>query len=98
MTLLFYYLTFLNLIDAFVTWFGLENEFITELNPVMNFIYEVNPLLFICSKAALSLFLLLFIVFKQVPKSGFIKGITLFASFSYTGITLMHGFWLVNIL
>lgn len=98
MILLFYYLTILNLFDAAVTWFGLKNSFITELNPVMNVIYEVNPVLFFVSKAALSFFLLLFILFKQVPRSFWIKGITIFAAVSYTVIVFMHGYWLVQLI
>jgi hypothetical protein len=97
MILLFYYLTILNLFDAIVTWFGLKHEFISELNPVMSAIYDVSPLLFVGLKASLSIFLLLFIILNKVPRSSFIKGITLFASVSYTVIAFMHGSWLVHI-
>lgn len=98
MILLFYFLTILNLFDAVVTWFGLKHSFITELNPLMNVIYEVNPVLFFVSKAALSFFLLLFILFEQVPRSFLIKGITMFAAVSYTAIVFLHGFWLVQLI
>jgi hypothetical protein len=95
--LLFYYLTILNLFDAAVTWFGLKHAFISELNPLMHAVYQVDPLLFVLTKAALSVFLLLFIVLKKVPRSSLIKGVTLFASVSYTVVVFMHAFWLVHI-
>jgi hypothetical protein len=97
MTRLFVYLTILNLFDAAVTWFGLKHAFISELNPLMHAVYELDPLLFVLTKAALSVFLLLFIVLKKVPRSSLIRGVTLFASLSYTVIVFMHGFWLVHI-
>lgn len=97
MTRLFVYLAILNLFDATVTWFGLKHDFISELNPLMHAVYETDPLLFVLTKIALSLFLLLFIVLKKVPRSSLIKGVTVFASFSYTVIVLMHGFWMVHI-
>ncbi|WP_396654858.1 DUF5658 family protein [Mesobacillus jeotgali] len=97
MTLLFYYLTVLNLFDAVVTWFGVKHKLISELNPVMSAIFKVSPLMFVSLKASLSIFLLLFIIFKKVPRSAFIKGLTIFASVSYTVIAFMHGSWLVQI-
>ncbi|WP_102261373.1 DUF5658 family protein [Mesobacillus jeotgali] len=97
MTRLFVYLAILNLLDASVTWFGLKHAFISELNPLMQVVYQVNPTLFVLTKAALSVFLLLFIVLKKVPRSSLLKGVIIFASVSYTAIVFMHGFWLVHI-
>ncbi|NKE07459.1 DUF5658 family protein [Mesobacillus selenatarsenatis] len=95
LTLLFYYLITLNLFDAAVTWIGLENSFISELNPFMHAMYEINPFLFILIKVTLSIFLFLFVLFKVVPQSTLIKGITVFASAAYTAVVFMHVFWLV---
>lgn len=95
MTKLFFYLTILNIFDAGVTWFGLEHAFISELNPFMYAIYEINPLLFVLTKTFLSIFLLLFILFKRIPQSSLIKALTLFAAVSYTAVVFMHVFWLV---
>lgn len=97
MTLLFYYLTILNLFDATITWYGLKHEFIKELNPLMSAMYELNPVLFFITKAAFSVLLLLFILFNKIPHSTLIKAITLFASVSYTVVVFMHGFWLLQI-
>jgi hypothetical protein len=97
LTHLFYYLTILNLLDGAVTWFGLKYALISELNPLMHAIYEINPLLFILTKAALSIFLLLFIFLQKVPRSLLIKGLTVFASVSYTLVFCLHAFWLVQI-
>ncbi|WP_041967095.1 DUF5658 family protein [Mesobacillus selenatarsenatis] len=97
MTLLFYYLAILNLLDGAVTWFGLKYALISELNPLMHAIYEINPLVFISTKAALSIFLLLFILLKKVPRSFLIKGLTVFASVSYTAVFCLHSFWLIQL-
>ncbi|CAM3895227.1 DUF5658 domain-containing protein [Mesobacillus thioparans] len=97
MTLLFYYLIILNLFDAAVTWIGLENSLISELNPFILAVYEAHPFLFILIKVILSIFLLLFVLFKVVPQSSIIKGITIFASAAYTAVFFMHAFWLIHI-
>jgi hypothetical protein len=95
---LFYYLTILNIFDAIVTWFGLEHAIISELNPLMGAIYEVNPVFFVIYKVTLSIFLLIFIFLKKVPRSPLIKGVTLLASLSYTAVVLVHGFWLIQLI
>lgn len=98
MILLFYYLSVLNIFDAFITYFGLENLFIQEMNPLMNKLYEVNPIFFIFIKLAFSICLVLFILFKVVPTSPVIKGLTVFASSFYTLIFFLHCYWLVELI
>ncbi|MBT2644586.1 hypothetical protein J7I80_20430 [Bacillus sp. ISL-41] len=97
MTFLFYYLTALNLLDAFITWFGIRNAFIAEFNPIMKAIYETHPMLFVLTKSALSILLILFVLFKIVPRSSLVKFLLLFASVSYSVVVILHGFWLVQI-
>ena len=95
MILLFHYLSLLNIFDAFITYFGLENSFIQEMNPLMSRIYETHPLLFIFTKLAFSLCIYLFIVFKKVPTSSLIRGLTVFATSFYTIVFFLHCYWLV---
>ena len=95
MVLLFHYLSILNIFDGFVTFFGLHFSLIEEMNPLMNQIYEVNPVLFILTKLTLSVFIYMFIFLKVVPNSNLVKGITIFASSIYTGIFMLHCYWIV---
>ena len=95
MVLLFYYLSVLNIIDGFVTYFGLRFSLIEEVNPIMNQLYEINPILFIVTKLALSAFLYMFISLKVVPNNNLVKRITIFASSIYTGVFMLHCYWLV---
>ncbi|WP_413632884.1 DUF5658 family protein [Mesobacillus jeotgali] len=88
----------MNLLDTFITWFGIRNAFIAELNPIMNAIYETDPLLFLFIKSALSILLLLFIVFSIVPRSSLVKFLLVFASASYSVVVIIHGFWLGQIM
>lgn len=97
MTILFYYLICLNLFDTVLTWFGLKYAFISEWNPIMHEIYVVSPFLFLLIKGVLSLFLLLFILFKNIPHSLLVKGLTVFAAVSYSAVLFMHAFWLIHI-
>nr|WP_263324722.1 DUF5658 family protein [Neobacillus sp. Marseille-Q6967] len=98
MVLLFYYLSLLNILDAFITFFGLKNSYIQEINPLMNHLYEEDPLLFISTKLAFSVFLYLFILLKKVPTSSLTKRLTLFASSFYTIIFFLHCYWLIELL
>ncbi|WP_396954232.1 DUF5658 family protein [Neobacillus niacini] len=93
--LLFHYLSLLNIFDAFITYFGLENSFIQEMNPLMSRIYGTDPLLFIFTKLAFSLCIYLFIVFKKVPTSSLIRGLTVFATSFYTIVFFLHCYWLI---
>ncbi|WP_226677946.1 DUF5658 family protein [Mesobacillus jeotgali] len=95
--LLFFYLSLLNLVDAALTVAGVESSIITEANPLMERIYSIDLRLFIILKLCLSVILLLFILYKKVPQSRLVKGITLFAAASYTTVICMHGYWLVQI-
>ncbi|MCM3573748.1 DUF5658 family protein [Mesobacillus subterraneus] len=97
MVLLFYYLSLLNLVDAALTVAGIERSLITEANPLMERVYSIDIGLFISLKILLSMTLLLFIMYKKVPQSRVVKGITLFATASYTAVICLHGFWLVQI-
>lgn len=97
MIYLFYYLTILNLFDTILTWFGIKNAFIFELNPLMHAIYEINPLLFIIIKSTLSIFLVLFVILKKVPRSTLVKSLTVFASLAYTAVFCLHAFWLLQL-
>jgi len=94
MVVLFHYLSLLNLFDAFITYFGLVNEYIEEANPIMGHLYETNPAFFLLTKIGFSVCLYLFILFKKVPSSTLIKGLTVFASSSYTVIFFLHFYWL----
>jgi hypothetical protein len=98
MILLFHYLSVLNIFDACITYFGLENSFIQEMNPVMNQLYETHPILFLFTKLTFSACLYLFILFKRVPTSTVVKGLTVFASSFYTFIFFLHCYWLVDLL
>ena len=98
MVALFYYLSLLNLADAALTVAGIESSLITEANPLMERIYSMDIGLFISLKVLLSMTLLLFIMYKKVPQSRVVKGITLFAAASYSTVICLHGFWLVQIM
>lgn len=97
LVLLFYYLSLLNLADAFLTVAGIENTLITETNPLMERLYSLDLSLFIVIKLSLSLALLMFIFYKRVPESQVVKGVTLFAAICYTLVFGLHGFWLVQL-
>ncbi len=96
LVLLFYYLSLLNLADAALTVVGIESSLIKEANPLMERIYSFDMGLFIALKVLLSVALVLLIFYKKVPKSKFIKGVTMFAAASYTAVICLHGFWLVQ--
>jgi hypothetical protein len=96
--LLFYYLSLLNLADAFLTVAGVENSLITEANPLMERLYSLDQGVFIMLKILLSATLLLFIFYKRVPKSNLIKALTLFAAACYTIVFCLHGFWLIQLI
>lgn len=96
MVYLFHYLSLLNLIDGVITFLGLEFSVIGEMNPIMDQLYQLHPLLFITAKITLSLFLYLFIFFKQVPNSQAAKGVTYLASGLYTVIFFLHSFWVLE--
>ncbi|MBM4764485.1 DUF5658 family protein [Bacillus sp. B15-48] len=96
MTRLFYYLSLLNIVDAFVTYYGLEKGYITEMNPLMNNVYEANSVLFVLIKLSLSLLLFLFIFFKAVPSTQIVKAIAVFASLLYTIVFMLHCVWLLS--
>ncbi|WP_423409256.1 DUF5658 family protein [Heyndrickxia sp. MSNUG] len=98
MVLLFYYLSLLNLADAFLTVVGIENSLITEANPLMERLYSLDLSHFILIKLSLSLALLLFIFYKKVPESQIVKALTLFAAICYTFVFGLHGFWLVRLI
>ncbi|SDN95461.1 DUF5658 family protein [Bacillus sp. OK048] len=98
MVLLFHYLSLLNVFDAVITYYGLENSYIQEMNPLMSRIYEADPSLFILTKLAFSLCIYLFILFKKVPTSSLIRGLTVFASSFYTVIFFLHCYWIVVLL
>ena len=97
LVLLFYYLSLLNLADAALTVAGIESSLITEANPLMERIYSIDLGLFIALKLVLSVILLLFILYKKVPKSKLIKSLAIFAAASYTFVIGIHGFWLVQL-
>lgn len=96
--LLFYYLSILNFADAFLTVTGVENSLIVEANPLMERLYAQDPGLFMTVKILLSFILLVFIFFRKVPDSQFVKGLTLFATACYTIVFFLHGFWLVQLI
>jgi hypothetical protein len=96
--LLFHYLSLLNIFDAIITYFGLENSYIQEMNPLMSSAYAANPSLFIFIKLMFSLSIYLFILFKKVPSSSLIRGLTIFASSFYTIIFFLHCYWLVMLI
>lgn len=98
LVLLFYFLSLLNLADAFLTVVGIENSLITEVNPLMKSLYSLNQGVFIMVKIFFSTTLLLFIFYKRVPKSNLIKALTLFAAVCYTSVICLHGFWLIQLI
>ncbi|WP_438825007.1 DUF5658 family protein [Bacillus sp. JJ1122] len=98
LVLLFYYLSLLNLADAFLTVVGIENSLITEANPLMERLYSLDLSHFILIKFSLSLALLMFIFYKKVPESQIVKALTLFAAICYTFVFGLHGFWLVQLI
>ncbi len=94
MVRLFHYLSLLNMVDAFITYYGLEKAMIVELNPLMDKAYETHPSLFILIKLSLSLSLYVFILFKMIPTSRFIRNFAFIASFFYTIVFGLHCWWL----
>lgn len=98
LVLLFYYLSLLNLADAFLTVTGVENSLITEANPLMERLYTLDLGLFLSLKLLLSAALLLFIFYKKVPKSKLIRRLTVFATVCYTLVFGLHGFWLIQLI
>lgn len=97
MVLLFYYLALLNLADAALTVAGLESLRITEANPLMETLYANDIRLFLALKVLLSVALILLILYKKVPQSKFVKGLTMFAAVSYTAVIGLHSLWLVQL-
>lgn len=97
LVLLFYCFSLLNLIDAVLTVAGIESSLITEANPLMEMIYSFGLGVFIALKVLLSVALVLLTLYKKVPKSKLVKGLTLFAAASYTAVIGLHSFWLVRL-
>lgn len=60
----------------------------------MDRLYEVSPGLFIATKISFSVLLYLFIFLKKMPESWIVKVIAMIAAAIYTGVFLLHGFWL----
>jgi len=98
MKYIFLYLSILNLVDGIVTFIGLEFALIEEGNPLMAQLYGESPILFLALKVFLSAFLYGFVLIKQLPTTSWIKGLTVFASVSYTFVCLMHGLWIFSII
>ncbi len=97
MTVLFHYLSLLNIFDGVITFVGLENSLISELNPIMDKLYDMNPMLFLSAKLSLSLFLYLFIIFKKVPTSKPSVALTYFAAGTYTLLFGLHSYWIMEL-
>lgn len=97
MTILFHYLSLLNIFDGIITFVGLENSLISELNPIMDKLYQMSPMLFLFSKLSLSIFLYLFIFFKKVPTSKPSAALTYFASGTYTLLFVLHCYWIMEL-
>jgi len=95
--LLFYYLALLNLADAALTVAGVESSRITEANPLMETLYVNDIGLFLALKVLLSVALVLFVLYKKVPQSKFVKGLTMLAAVSYTTVIGLHSLWLVQL-
>lgn len=96
--LLFYYLSLLNLADAFLTIAGVENSLISEANPLMERLYTMNMGIFLSLKLLLSAALLLFVFYKKVPNSKIVQILTVFAAVCYTMVFGLHGFWLIQLI
>ncbi|QOR65454.1 hypothetical protein IM538_16785 [Cytobacillus suaedae] len=93
MKLIFIYLALLNAADGAFSYIGLKNGLISEANPLMNHLYTIHPSVFLLTKIALSVFLLLFIIFNVYPKMQWFKTLTVTTTLLYTGTFLLHGFW-----
>jgi len=96
MRLIFLYLALANIVDGILTFIGLQFSFIQEGNPLMAFLYNQSPFLFIIFKVSLSCILFFFALSKEIPKFTILKGLTLFASFSYTIVLFLHGSWIID--
>jgi hypothetical protein len=98
MVFLFQYLSILNMVDTVFTYFGLKHSYIKELNPLMEGAYDTNPLIFLLIKSSFSVVLYLFVVYKKVPISSLIKGLTLLASVFYSCALVLHLRWIIIVL
>lgn len=98
MVFLFHYLSILNMVDAIATYFGLKYSYIAEFNPIMGGVYSTNPLFFLFLKITLSVILYGFIIFKKIPNSLLLKGITYSASVIYSLVMILHLSWLLIII
>ncbi|WP_410429580.1 DUF5658 family protein [Metabacillus litoralis] len=56
-SLLGYYLVFLNFFDGILSYIGLKLDLIEEVNMIMNWLYDQNPIYFLIIKMLLSLLL-----------------------------------------
>ena len=97
MKFIFLYLSIMNLVDGIVTFIGLEFGFIEEGNPLMDQLYSESPFMFLAIKVLLSILLYGFVLIKQLPTTSWVKGLTIFASVSYTFVCMMHGFWIFSV-
>jgi Domain of unknown function (DUF5658) len=92
---IFFYIATLNLLDGAVTYYGLHHSIITEANPLMDSVYETGPHWFLILKVALSAFLFVLNLKGYVPDGKGIKALAMIAVTLYTGVCVLHTFWII---
>lgn len=94
-------IAFLNLFDAIATNYGVSAKLIEEMNPLMNQIISYNPGLFISTKTALTLLILLVSYWIYAKsKASFQKMylVSLAGVFClYCGVCGLHVYWLTAV-
>ncbi|NLY80292.1 MAG: hypothetical protein GX072_10510 [Lysinibacillus sp.] len=96
------FIAILNIFDGFATNYGLTNHYIEEANPIMKHMSEVSPILFLGVKITLSIliyFISLLVYYKSSTSFQKFFSISMtVVSIIYVGITLMHLYWLSQVL
>ncbi|RAV03506.1 DUF5658 family protein [Paenibacillus sp. YN15] len=88
------FLVLAGLADAMLTDIGLRLQVITEANPFMRILYEQAYPLFYGVKLALPLLLLL--ISEKTAPQNYHKALIGVAFIVYTGVMLLHSFWMWN--
>ncbi len=96
MKALILYLAILNTVDGILSYIGLRFEFIKEMNLLMSAVYMVSPSFFLFFKVALSVILLFF--FGKIHGKSLAGKLALAAALCYTGVIVMHGYWLLRVI
>ncbi|WP_419865735.1 DUF5658 family protein [Bacillus dakarensis] len=92
---LFLYLGFLNILDGVLTFWGISFSYINEWNPFMNALFEAHPLLFLFFKVFLSCLISILAFINKVPLKTCTKVLVVAASILYSGVNVLHLYWII---